>query len=62
MAAPTAHPEPRILPNSRTPKVLSLHEQGSTPREIAAVLGMSTQSVYTVLKRYDLTPHRKPTS
>ncbi len=51
--------EPRILPGSRTPKVLDLHDTGSTPREIAGVLGMTTQAVYVVLRRYDLKPHRK---
>lgn len=41
------------------PRILDLHNDGRTPREIADTVGVSRANVYSHLKRRDLTPNRR---
>lgn len=48
---------PRILPFGSTSKVLALHADGATVREIARELDLSTQGIYSTLRLHELAPN-----
>lgn len=49
-----------ILSTPQREKIIGLHQQGMTPREIAYAFDISTQRVYQQLAKMGLAPNRKP--
>lgn len=42
----------RVLPGSKTPRILELHAQGMHPPDIAGIVKVDRTYVYRVLRRY----------